>query len=179
MRADVAKMRLGKKLGIALFGFLPLFLTACENLPAADLYSGAVNAQENYILPAPPKQVSFAFDPIEGIPVNVTDNILRILVQFGPSYGINVKYRNAEDVTFRVRGFINATGESSLGAISYVYKIYDNSGALIHRIEGINYVGLGTPDPFFSTLDDSDSGIATMTLEAFKVWLYSLDYKRS
>lgn len=118
-----------------------------------------------------PSEVTFAFEPLTGAPGNIADELSSQLGVNAASQGLSVVRRVGADATYRVNGYLAATGQSGKGTIFYVFDIVDRSGKRLKRISGSEETGGATGDPWQSATEGILSRIANRTVVEIKAWL--------
>lgn len=148
-------------------------LAACSNAPntISGLTSRTSAIDSDQSVPA--DEVILAFEPFDGVPVNIGDSLSNALLRFGASYKVNVTPHVKKNATYRVRGYLVATSDDTATIISYVYDVFDGNGARIHRISGQEIGGASFGDPWSAVVDGTINQIAVRSLIAFRNWLHS------
>lgn len=148
-------------------------LTACSNAP--NTISGltsrpaAVDPGERI----PPEKIVFAFEPFDGVPVNIGDSLSNAFLRLGASYSVSVTSHVKKDATYRVRGYLVATSDDTATIVAYTYDIYDGNGSRVHRIMGQEIAGVSFGDPWSAVVDGTVNQIATQSLISIRNWIYS------
>ncbi len=148
-------------------------LTACADAPGT-LAGGDLTSQSlTGTAERAPEETAFAFEPFDGIPVNIGDALLRELGSTAEQYRIRVVPRSRDTATYRVRGYLLASSDDSASIISYVYDIYDRDGRRVHRISGRELGSASPGDPWSGVADGTVQQIAIQSLIALRDWLYA------
>lgn len=157
----------------AILAMLLGLLTACADAPGTlaggDLTRQTLTGKAELA----PEDAAFAFEPFDGIPVNIGDALLRELGSNAATYRIRVVPRSKDTATYRIRGYLLASSDDSASIISYVYDIYDSSGARVHRISGRELGSASPGDPWSGVADGTVQQIAIQSLIALRDWLYA------
>jgi len=148
-------------------------LAGCSNAPAtiSGLASPALALDSTG--PIAPENAVFAFEPFDGMPVNLGDTLTTRLAFNAATYDIKVSPRVKNDATYRVRGYIEASSDDTATIISYVYDIFDRNGALLHRLNGREIAGASFGDPWSAVSDGTIEQLAIRTLIDMRYWLHS------
>lgn len=148
-------------------------LAACSNAPntISGLTSRPVAIDPGERIP--PEEIIFAFEPFDGVPVNIGDSLSNAFLRFGASYSVNVTQRVKKNATHRVRGYLVATSDDTATIVAYTYDIFDGNGARVHRIKGQQIAGASFGDPWSAVVDGTVNQIATESLISIRNWIYS------
>lgn len=158
--------------GLVLLAMM-VVLSACSNAPTTlSGYTSPAQAGEAR-QEVPPEKVLFAFEPFDGAPVNIGDTLTQLLTSNSTTYKIRIIPRVKDNATYRVRGYLVATSDDTATIISYVYDVFDVSGARVHRINGREIGAASLGDPWSAVADGTVNQIAIRTLVELRNWLYS------
>lgn len=169
-------MKVGGNLKSLVGGILlasSMALTACSNAP--NTISG-LTSRPAALDPGeqiPPEKIIFAFEPFDGVPVNIGDSLQSAFLRFGPSYTVNVTPHVKKNATHRVRGYLVATSDDTATIIAYTYDVFDGNGTRVHRIMGRQIAGASFGDPWSAVVDGTINQIAVQSLISFRNWIYS------
>ena len=115
--------------------------------------------------------VTFAFEPFTGAPGNIADELSEMIGTEARKQGITLVRRIGASATYRVNGYLSATGQPSNGTVFYVFDIVDNSGQRVKRISGTEDTGGASGDPWQSVSSGTLSRIANRSMVEIKAWL--------
>ena len=157
----------------AMAGLLLLgVLAACQSSPQppspiataapAPSISGQVDEDEG---------ITFAFEPFTGAPGNIADELSEFIGTEARKQGLTLVRRVGASATYRVNGYLAATGQPSSGTVFYVFDIVDSSGKRLKRISGTEATGGASGDPWQSVSSGTLSRIANRSVVEIKAWL--------
>ncbi|QFT30787.1 hypothetical protein FIV00_09890 [Labrenzia sp. THAF82] len=115
--------------------------------------------------------VTFAFEPFTGAPGNIADELSEFIGAEARKQGITLVRRVGASATYRVNGYLSATGQPSTGTVFYVFDIVDGSGRRLNRISGTESTGGASGDPWQSVNSGTLSRIANRSMVEIKAWL--------
>jgi hypothetical protein len=115
--------------------------------------------------------VTFAFEPFTGAPGNIADTLSEYIGSEARRQGITLVRRVGASATYRVNGYLSATGQPSTGTVFYVFDIVDGSGRRVKRISGTEATGGASGDPWRSVSAAALSRIANRSVVEIKAWL--------
>ena len=115
--------------------------------------------------------VTFAFEPFTGAPGNIADELSEYIGREARKQNITLVRRVGAAATYRVNGYLAATGQPSNGTVFYVFDIVDNNGQRLKRISGTETTGGASGDPWQSVSSSTLSRIATRSLVEIEAWL--------
>lgn len=115
--------------------------------------------------------VTFAFEPFTGAPGNIADELSEYIGNEARKQDITLVRRVGAVATYRVNGFLAATGQPSNGTVFYVFDIVDNNGRRLKRISGTETTGGASGDPWQSVSSSTLSRIATRSMVEIEAWL--------
>jgi hypothetical protein len=124
--------------------------------------SGQADAQQG---------ITFAFEPFTGAPGNVADELSEMIGSEARSQGVTLVRRVGASATYRVNGYLSATGQPSNGTVFYVFDIVDGSGRRLKRISGTEDTGGASGDPWQAVSSGTLSRIANRSMVEIKAWL--------
>jgi len=119
----------------------------------------------------PEEGVTFAFEPFTGAPGNVADELSELIGAEARKQGINLVRRVGAAATYRVNGYLAATGQPSNGTVFYVFDIVDSSGRRLKRISGTEDTGGASGDPWQAVGSGTLARIANRSMVEIKAWL--------
>jgi hypothetical protein len=147
-------------------------LAACQgaNPPPAAINTTPV--APSFIQPIDEQQgTTFAFEPFTGAPGNIADELSNEIGQQAALRGLKLVRRVGADATYRVNGYLSATGQPSNGTVFYVFDIVDSSGRRLKRISGTEDTGGASGDPWQAVGSGTLSRIANRSMVEIKAWL--------
>lgn len=147
-------------------------LAACQSSPQppspiattapAPSISGQIDEDEG---------VTFAFEPFTGAPGNLADTLSEFIGREAKAQGITLVRRVGAAATYRVNGYLAATGQPSNGSVFYVFDIVDTSGRRVKRISGVESTGGASGDPWQAVDSGTLSRIAQRSMVEIRAWL--------
>ncbi len=121
----------------------------------------------------PQKTAAVAFEPVTGLPEDRTALFATELGRSAAEQGLNIVSRDSEEVGFRLKGYVTAKSEGRETVISYVWDIFADDNARVHRIQGQERLPAALPDPWQAVTDDALQAIARNTVLKLQTWLDS------
>ncbi|WP_299815274.1 hypothetical protein [uncultured Roseibium sp.] len=115
--------------------------------------------------------VTLAFEPFTGAPGNISDELSELIGAEARKQGITLVRRVGAAATYRVNGYLAATGQPSNGTVFYVFDIVDGSGRRVKRISGTEDTGGASGDPWQAVGSGTLSRIANRSMVEIKAWL--------
>ena len=115
--------------------------------------------------------MTFAFEPFTGAPGNIADELSEFIGSEARKQGITLVRRVGAAATYRVNGYLSATGQPSNGTVFYVFDIVDSSGRRLKRISGTEATGGASGDPWQAVSSGTLSRIANRSMVEIKAWL--------
>lgn len=147
-------------------------LAACQSRPVPPVsVSGIPQAPVFAQSGAEETGVTFAFEPLTGAPGNIADQLSSAIGTTAATQGLTLVKRVGADATYRVNGYLAATGQSGKGTVFYVFDIVDRSGNRLKRISGTEETGGSSGDPWQGASESLLSRIAQRTVVEIKAWL--------
>lgn len=119
----------------------------------------------------PEEGITFAFEPFTGAPGNIADELSEMIGSEARKQGITLVRRTGAAATYRVNGYLSATGQPSNGTVFYVFDIVDSSGRRVKRISGTEDTGGASGDPWQAVSSGTLSRIANRSMVEIKAWL--------
>lgn len=150
-----------------------LVLAACQNRPAPPQVIGspAPTSQPATNTLTPDGRATFAFEPFNGAPGNIADELAQEIGSEAHRQGLVLVRRTGAPATYRVNGYLSATGEPSSATLFYVFDVVDGQGRRLKRISGTEISSGVSGDPW----DAADNGalrrIAKRTVVEISAWL--------
>ncbi|MEJ8472680.1 hypothetical protein [Roseibium algae] len=120
---------------------------------------------------ADPSRTTFAFEPFTGAPGNIADNLSKAIGEEASKQGLVLVRRIGAPATYRVNGYLSATGETSSASIFYVFDIVDNSGKRLKRISGIERISGTNGDPWEAVNSAALERIAARSVVEMNAWI--------
>ncbi len=150
-----------------------LGLAACQGAPEPPVaIGGTPQPTAQHLAPdANTGQVTFAFDPFTGAPGNIADELSKNIGTRAGSEGLVLVRRIGAPATYRVKGYLSATGSPSATTVFYVFDIVDGSGQRLKRISGTETIGGTTGDPWQAVDSTTLGTIANRTVVEMRAWL--------
>ncbi len=136
--------------------------SAISTTPSAPAFIQDIDKEEG---------ITFAFEPFTGAPGNIADELSKQIGTQAASQGLSLVKRVGADATYRVNGYLAATGQPGKGTIFYVFDIVDRSGRRLKRISGSEETGGSTGDPWQGASSGVLSRIAQRSVIEIKAWL--------
>ncbi len=115
--------------------------------------------------------VTFAFEPFTGAPGNIADELSEFIGSEARKQGITLVRRVGASATYRVNGYLAASGQPSNGNVFYVFDIVDASGRRLKRISGTEATGGSSGDPWVAVSSGTLSRIANRSVVEIDAWL--------
>ncbi|WP_269580624.1 hypothetical protein [Roseibium sp. Sym1] len=147
-------------------------LVACQAAPqppgpiATTVTAPSISGQVD-----PEAGVTLAFEPFTGAPGNIADELSEFIGAEARKQGITLVRRVGAAATYRVNGYLSATGQPSNGTVFYVFDIVDGSGRRLKRISGTEDTGGASGDPWQAVGSGTLSRIANRSMVEIKAWL--------
>ncbi len=144
-------------------------LSGCSTAPYSDLdhcHRATIAGQVD-----PEEGITFAFEPFTGAPGNIADELSEMIGSEARKQGITLVRRIGAAATYRVNGYLSATGQPSNGTVFYVFDIVDSSGRRVKRISGTEDTGGASGDPWQAVSSGTLSRIANRSMVEIKAWL--------
>ncbi len=115
-----------------------LVLAACANSPTPP--GNIAGPARGSVVSAPPTvapdKITYAFEPFTGAPGNIADELASNLGTEAHAQGLTLVRRVGAPATYRINGYLSATGDNSSVTLFYVFDVVDNAGNRVHRIVG-------------------------------------------
>ncbi|MEP1932660.1 MAG: hypothetical protein ABJJ37_15410 [Roseibium sp.] len=147
-------------------------LAACQSSPQPSSAISSSPAQPAIWNSVDEEQgVTFAFEPFTGAPGNIADDLSNAIGSEAANQGLVLVRRVGADATYRVNGYLAATGQPGKGTIFYVFDIVDRSGKRLKRISGSEETGGSIGDPWQAAGSGTLDRIAQRSVIEIKAWL--------
>lgn len=154
--------------GLVLLGAL----AACQSSPQPPApVSGQVSTPSIAAPQTAEDGVTFAFEPFTGAPGNIADQLSEMIGREARSRNIQLVRRVGATATYRVNGYLAATGQPSNGTLFYVFDVVDANGRRVKRISGTEETGGASGDPWQAVGNGTLSRIAARSLIELEAWL--------
>lgn len=153
---------------------LALGLVACQATPEPPTGIGQSPTTSQYqtaSLPASTSDTTFAFEPFTGAPGNISDDLSRYIGEEAQKQGLTLVRRVGATATYRVKGYLSATGEPSSATVFYVFDVVDPRGTRLTRISGTETVSGTKGDPWEAIDSSSLQRIANRSVVEIAAWL--------
>lgn len=151
-----------------------LALSACQAIPEPPAGLGPYIPPQTQSVasePASPSQATFAFEPFTGAPGNLADDLSRFIGVEAQKQGLTLVRRIGATATYRVNGYLSATGEPSSATVFYVFDIVDGTGKRLKRISGSETVTGTKGDPWEAVDSPTLERIANRSVVEIAAWL--------
>lgn len=155
-------------------GSMVLILAACQGSPIPPEFNTVPNPELQAAASAQLTQgakATFAFETFTGIPGDKADQLASALGVQARQQGLVLVRRTGVPSTYRVKGFMSATGGGAGVSAFYVFDIVDASGRRLKRISGVEQVGGTQSDPWVAVSESTLSRIAYRSVVEIKAWL--------
>ncbi|MBO6757428.1 MAG: hypothetical protein JJ902_13945 [Roseibium sp.] len=118
-----------------------------------------------------PSRVTFAFEPFTGAPGNIADDLSEDIGAEARRQGLTLVRRVGAAATYRINGYLSATGDRSSATVFYVFDIVDNSGRRVKRVSGTETTSGSQGDPWEAVDSATLSRIANRSVVEISAWL--------
>lgn len=152
---------------------LALLLAACAGNPAPPAYVSNSRSQPATVpVPSvPADQATFAFEPFTGAPGNIADALSRQIGAESRNQNLRLVRRVGAPATYRINGYLSASGDQSQTTLFYVFDIVDAGGNRLHRILGQESAPGSSGDPWSGIDDDALNRAARRSVAELAAWL--------
>lgn len=153
---------------------LALGLVACQATPEPPAGIGqSPTAPQNSaaLLSTSTSETTFAFEPFTGAPGNIADDLSRYIGEEAQKQGLTLVRRVGATATYRVKGYLSATGEPSSATVFYVFDVVNPRGTRLARISGTETVSGTKGDPWEAIDSSSLQRIANRSVVEIAAWL--------
>lgn len=150
-----------------------LALAACagNQVPPAYVSPGSTTASAPAV--ADPQKVTVAFEPFTGAPGNIADELSRAIGTEARKQDLKLVRRVGAPATFRVNGYLSASGDQSSTTMFYVLDVVDSGGNRVHRIVGQETAPGSSGDPWAGPNSDTLSRAARRAVTELAAWIRS------
>lgn len=151
-----------------------LLLAACSSSPTppADVAAPVRGAIVSEPPAVAPDKITYAFEPFTGAPGNIADELSSNLGTEAHAQGLVLVRRVGAPATYRINGYLSATGDNSSVTLFYVFDVVDNAGNRVHRIVGQESSNGTSGDPWSGVDSDTLRRAAKRTIASLKAWAY-------
>ncbi|MCA1299282.1 hypothetical protein [Stappia indica] len=146
-------------------------LTACAGDPVPP---GLVSDNTAPVASAPrvsPDKVTVAFEPFTGAPGNIADSLSRRIGSEAVAQNLTLVRRVGAPATYRINGYLTATGDQSSTTMFYVFDVVDANGRRVHRILGQEDAPGASGDPWAGVDDETLERAAKRAVAELKAWI--------
>ena len=152
---------------------LALLLAACAGNPAPPAYVSDTRSRPAAVpVPSvPADQATFAFEPFTGAPGNIADALSRQIGAESRNQNLRLVRRVGAPATYRINGYLSASGDQSQTTLFYVFDIVDAGGNRLHRILGQESAPGSSGDPWSGIDDDALNRAARRSVAELVAWL--------
>jgi hypothetical protein len=170
--AQSRRGRLAAAAGIALLcGLLGGCVAAGGSTPGGPTVPAPPEATQPMRPPVPASQASFRFDQVLGVPTNQADTLAASLGSVARSRGLTLVRRGDPTATYRLLGYLAASGDERGTVVTFVWDIVDADGRRLHRVSGSQAAGGADGDPWMGVSDGELAAIAARTVELVYAWV--------
>jgi len=158
----------------ALAAALALGACAGEPLPPGMVADGAGSTGPQASAPAPsvnPAEATIAFDPFTGAPGNIADALSRRIGAEARARNLRLVRRVGAPATYRVNGYLSASGDQSSTTLFYVFDVIDAQGNRAHRILGQEASAGAAGDPWAGIETETIDRAARRAVADLAAWL--------
>ena len=147
-------------------------LTACAGgpVPPAAVESRAA-ARVSAPAPTSPDKVTVAFEPFTGAPGNIADDLARKIGNEARVQNLKLVRRVGAPATYRVKGYLAASGDQSSTTMFYVFDVVDTSDTRVHRIVGQESAPGSSGDPWSGPNSDTLERAARRAVTELVAWI--------
>ncbi len=148
-----------------------VFVAACQNTSQPSTTTQTPRATRSAPAVAPEK-ATFAFEPFTGAPGNTADQLSELIGHEAREQGLTLVRRVGAPASYRINGYLAATGNQSSVTLFYVFDVVDASGSRVHRIIGQESAPGTSGDPWSGIEGDTLSLVAKRSVASLRAWLY-------
>jgi hypothetical protein len=122
--------------------------------------------------PAPVKgaQASFTFQTVTSVPGEFSYALEDDLKAAAAARGLAVVAADDPTVTYQVKGYLSAVGDTNGILLVYVWDVFDRSGTRIHRFSGQQSAKGQGADPWSGVTTGMIKAAAGETIDALVAW---------
>lgn len=152
---------------------LALLLAACagDPTPSASISGASAPAASRPVPSVPADQATFAFEPFTGAPGNIADALSRQIGTEAREQNLRLVRRVGAPATYRINGYLSASGDQSQTTLFYVFDIVDAGGNRLHRILGQESAPGSSGDPWSGVDDTALNRAARRSVAELAAWL--------
>lgn len=151
---------------------LALGLAACQNTTQPPAAIGTPQPTAQRLGPVNEDgKATFAFEPFTGAPGNIADELAKKIGNEARSQGLVLVRRIGAPATYRVNGYLAATGEPSSATVFYVFDVVDAGGRRLKRISGTETISGTSGDPWEAVGSSTLERIANRSMVEMAAWL--------
>lgn len=149
-----------------------LALAACAGEPVPPSFVEQRPApQPSAPAPTSPDQVTVAFEAFTGAPGNIADTLSRNIGNEARAQNLRLVRRVGAPATYRVKGYLSASGDQSATTMFYVFDVVDAAGTRVHRIVGQEAAPGSSGDPWSGPDRDTLDRAARRAVSELAAWI--------
>ena len=148
-------------------------LGACQGMPEPPRSLGNQAPAAQNLAPQNTQQqnvTTFAFEPFTGAPGNIADDLSKAIGSQARRQGLVLVRRVGATATYRINGYLSATGSPSSATVFYVFDIVDGNGSRVKRISGTEIISGASGDPWTAVDSDTLERIAARSVVEIDAW---------
>lgn len=119
----------------------------------------------------PAAQATFAFEPFVGAPGNTADELSKEIGARAGVEKLQLVRRVDGKPSYRVKGYLTATGTAAGGSVFFVFDVFDANGVRLTRISGQESTSGVSGDPWAAVDVATLKRIAARTVLELKAWV--------
>ena len=146
-----------------------LALAGCETNTV-----GSAATAPNPALTTPPAEqteLALAFEPVVGIPADRATVLATELGVGAAQAKLPIIGRDKPGVEYRIKGYFSAMREGPSTRVNYIWDLFAEDGARVHRITGNETIPAALPDPWSAVPDETLKQIARKTITGLRDWI--------
>jgi hypothetical protein len=116
---------------------------------------------------------TFAFAPVDGVPVPVLQALSAALNREAAAQRLHVIPNSDPSRVYEVKGFVSAVADGQSTRLVYVWDVLDRNGTRLHRITGQQAGGRPTGDPWTGIGNETVNLAARQTIAELLKWVDS------
>ena len=151
-------------------GVLALGACAGEPLPPSAVGERSTPAPQ-LAAPVDPRQATFAFEPFTGAPGNIADALSQEIGAQARAQNLRLVRRVGAPASYRVNGYLSASGDQSSTTMFYVLDVVDANGNRVHRVLGQEASSGSSGDPWAGVDEDTIRRAARRSVADLAAWL--------
>ncbi|MBC2860620.1 hypothetical protein H7H34_16355 [Stappia sp. 28M-7] len=150
-----------------------LLLAACAGNPVPPAYVSDTRTQASAtpVPSVPADQATFAFEPFTGAPGNIADALSRQIGAEARNQNLRLVRRVGAPATYRINGYLSASGDQSQTTLFYVFDVVDAGGNRLTRIVGQESAPGSSGDPWSGIDDEALNRAARRSIAELAAWL--------